>query len=112
MNAQAFGCYFIPNLQEGELYKFEIHTPSNNKILKSDPYAFYSEVRPKTASVIKRLDSYTWNDSKWMKDRTKTDLYHRPMSIYEVHAGTWKQKVTKRLMVMKTIKETIIRFES
>ena len=86
---------FVPNLKEGELYKFEIHTPSNKKILKADPFAFYSEVRPKTASVLKRLDSYSWNDSKWMANRKKEDVYHRPMSIYEVHAGTWKQKDKK-----------------
>ena len=83
---------FVPNLKEGDLYKFEIHTPSNEKILKADPYAFYSELRPNTASVIKRLDTYSWNDSKWMADRKKEDVYHRPMSIYEVHLGTWKQK--------------------
>ena len=47
---------FVPNLKEGELYKYEIHTLSNEKILKADPYAFYSEVRPNTASVLKRLD--------------------------------------------------------
>ena len=83
---------FVPNLKEGDLYKFEIHTPSNEKILKADPYAFYSELRPHTASVLKRLDSYSWNDSKWMTNRKKEDVYHRPMSIYEVHLGTWKQK--------------------
>lgn len=83
---------FVPKLQEGELYKFEIHTPSNKKILKADPFAFYSEVRPHTASVLKRLDSYSWSDSKWMNNRKKEDSYHRPMSIYEVHLGTWKQK--------------------
>ena len=83
---------FVPNLKEGELYKFEIHTLSNEKILKADPYAFYSEVRPRTASVLKRLDSYSWNDTKWMMNRKKEDVYHRPMSIYEIHLGTWKQK--------------------
>lgn len=83
---------FVPNLQEGELYKFEIHTTSNEKILKADPFAFYSELRPHTASILKRLDSFTWNDSKWMTNRKKEDIYHRPMSIYEVHLGTWKQK--------------------
>ena len=83
---------FVPNLKEGKLYKFEIHTLSNEKILKADPYAFYSEVRPRTASVLKRLDSYSWNDSKWMMNRKKEDVYHRPMSIYEIHLGTWKQK--------------------
>lgn len=83
---------FIPELPENELYKFEIHTPDGHRVLKSDPYAFYSERRPHTASVVKRLDTYNWNDSTWMNDRKKVDHYHRPMSIYEIHPGTWKQK--------------------
>lgn len=83
---------FVPGLHEGELYKYEIHTPGNKRILKADPYAFYSEVRPNTASVIKSLDNFEWQDSKWIADRKKENIYHKPMSIYEVHPGTWKQK--------------------
>ncbi|MFD6443184.1 1,4-alpha-glucan branching enzyme, partial [Peribacillus sp. NPDC060186] len=79
---------FVPGLQEGELYKYEIHTPGNKRILKADPYAFYSEVRPNTASIIKRLDNFEWQDSKWIADRKKENIYHKPMSIYEVHPGT------------------------
>ncbi|WP_110927962.1 1,4-alpha-glucan branching protein GlgB [Bacillus massiliglaciei] len=83
---------FIKGLEEGQLYKYEIHTPGKEKILKADPYAFYSEIRPNTASVVKRLEGYEWKDKKWMAARNKMDIYHKPMSIYEVHLGTWRQK--------------------
>ncbi|MGE8206491.1 1,4-alpha-glucan branching protein GlgB [Heyndrickxia sp. NPDC080065] len=83
---------FIPNLKESEIYKYEILSPSNELVLKADPYAFYSEVRPNTASKIYDLNKYKWNDQKWMRKRSKNDLYHRPMSIYEVHIGSWRKK--------------------
>ena len=60
---------FIPEIKSGAIYKFEIKTQDNNIILKADPYAFYSELRPKTASVVCDIDSYTWNDAQWMEQR-------------------------------------------
>ncbi|MEH6949259.1 1,4-alpha-glucan branching protein GlgB [Bacillus sp. JJ634] len=101
---------FVPDLKEGELYKYKIHTPSNHIILKADPYAFYSELRPKTASVIKRLDTYNWQDSKWMAQRKKEDVYHKPMSIYEVHIGTWKQKETGEFYTYRELADELIEY--
>ncbi|MFJ8259742.1 1,4-alpha-glucan branching protein GlgB [Peribacillus asahii] len=101
---------FVPDLKEGQLYKYEIHTPSNHIILKADPYAFYSELRPKTASVIKRLDTYNWQDSKWMVHRKKADVYHKPMSIYEVHIGTWKQKETGEFYTYRELADELIEY--
>ncbi|MFJ8265518.1 1,4-alpha-glucan branching protein GlgB [Peribacillus asahii] len=101
---------FVPDLKEGELYKYEIHTPSNHIILKADPYAFYSELRPKTASVIKRLDTYNWQDSKWMVHRKKEDVYHKPMSIYEVHSGTWKQKENGEFYTYRELADELIEY--
>lgn len=83
---------FIPGLNEGELYKYEIHTSEGETLHKADPYAFYSERRPKTASVVRRLDHYEWQDQKWLAERRKNDHAHKPMFIYEMHAGTWKKK--------------------
>jgi 1,4-alpha-glucan branching enzyme len=83
---------FIPNLQDGEIYKYEIHTPNGEILLKADPYAFYSELRPNTASVVCSLEGYKWNDSKWFTKKKKKDSYHQPMLIYEVHLGSWKKK--------------------
>ncbi|MBB2478933.1 1,4-alpha-glucan branching protein GlgB [Bacillus sp. APMAM] len=83
---------FIPELREGDFYKYEIHTAHGEKILKADPFAFYSEKRPNTASIIYTLNKYEWQDQKWMETRKKKDIYHKPMLIYEVHLGSWRKK--------------------
>jgi 1,4-alpha-glucan branching enzyme len=84
---------FIPDLDEGAIYKFEILSRAGGHLgLKSDPYAFWSELRPNTASVVKNIDKYQWNDSAWLAERASRDWLHAPMSIYEVHAGSWKKK--------------------
>ena len=82
---------FLPDIAEGENYKFSIETKRGDVILKADPYAFYSEVRPGTASVTTDL-TYAWHDSGWMKHRAETAPYDRPMSIYEMHFGSWQRK--------------------
>ena len=77
---------------EGHIYKYEIETASGKVILKSDPYAFYSEIRPNTASVVYPLDeSYKWGDSNWIKKKAKKDQTEGPIFIYEIHSGTWKK---------------------
>ncbi len=83
---------FIPGLTEGQKYKFEIQTQQEERILKSDPYALLSEVRPLTASVLTSSDDFVWNDQKWMKNRTPEKSLSGPMMIYEVHLGSWKKK--------------------
>ena len=83
---------FIPDLQEGCFYKFEILNRDSNQILvKTDPYGQQFEFRPNTSSVVTREDSYTWQDQTWIKERVKHDWLHEPMSIYEVHIGSWKR---------------------
>lgn len=83
---------FVPGLAEGELYKYEIETPSGQVVMKADPFAFFSEVRPKTASRIYDLDKHNWQDDKWMRERDRKDIYHKPVLIYECHLGSWKKK--------------------
>ncbi len=86
-------CLFIPGITEGELYKFAIRSGPDGRILfKTDPYAFGTELRPGSAAVVTRLDTYTWNDQAWMKDRKQKDLFKSPVSIYEVHLGSWKRE--------------------
>ncbi|MFC4776563.1 1,4-alpha-glucan branching protein GlgB [Paenibacillus sp. GCM10023252] len=80
---------FIEGMGEGTLYKYEITSQSGEVFLKSDPYAFECEVKPKTASVTSFLDGYAWRDQKWMKGRKRP--YERPLNIYEVHLGSWKR---------------------
>jgi 1,4-alpha-glucan branching enzyme len=83
---------FVPEAKEDDLYKYEIHTRDGRVLTKADPYAFYSELRPGTASRVYDLDGYEWKDTKWQKQKEKTSVYHNPLSIYEVHLGTWKKE--------------------
>jgi len=82
---------FSPDAKEGQLYKYVIYTAEGKKIYKSDPYATTCELRPGTASIIYNADKYKWKDAEWIKNREKIgDLYfEQPMSIYEVHLGSW-----------------------
>ncbi|MBU0679022.1 MAG: 1,4-alpha-glucan branching protein GlgB [Verrucomicrobia bacterium] len=82
---------FLPELKEGDLYKFEVKGQDGYLIEKADPYAFAAELRPRTASVVWSNDKYAWSDSKWMQKRKKTDWLAQPVSIYEVHLGSWKR---------------------
>jgi len=82
---------FIPGLKNGDLYKYEVHS-KEGIVLKADPYAFYSEVRPNTASIVQSIDKYHWNDENWQLKKRIHEIYHRPLLIYEVHLGSWKKK--------------------
>lgn len=84
---------FIEGLKEGILYKYYIHGWNNSIQLKADPYGFFFEIRPKSASIVYKLkDKYIWNDSKWIEKRKNTNWLKEPISIYEVHLGSWKKK--------------------
>ncbi len=84
---------FIPDIHEGELYKFEIKGASGELLPhKSDPYAFYSEQAPNSASIVYHVDKLSWNDAEWMESRQKTSTRDAPISIYEVHLGSWKRR--------------------
>jgi len=81
---------FIPGMKEGEIYKFEVRARDSDYLgLKADPYAFCSELRPKTASIVHNIDRYTWHDDAWMAERPQRQSLSSPMSIYEVHLGSW-----------------------
>ena len=82
---------FIPNLGEGELYRFEVHGADGNLHVKVDPLAKLSEVRPATASITTHLDGYEWGDDLYMKTHWATKVFGSPMNIYEVHAGSWRR---------------------
>jgi 1,4-alpha-glucan branching enzyme len=82
---------FIPALRPGDIYKFEVKGHNDYLAQKADPYAFASELRPRTASVVWDYHAYTWNDKAWMEQRKKTDWFKKPVSIYEVHPGSWRR---------------------
>ena len=86
---------FIPKVREGDLHKYCITTSQGEKIMKSDPYANYAEVRPGTASRVVDLSGFRWGDSVWMKKRLEFDPQKDAMSIYEVHPGSWRKHPKK-----------------
>ena len=82
---------FIPDVQEGALYKYCIETLQGTQIFKADPFANYAELRPGTASRVTDLSKIQWSDDKWIEKRSKWNTKEYPMSIYEVHMGSWKR---------------------
>jgi 1,4-alpha-glucan branching enzyme len=83
---------FIPGLSEGEVYKYEIKSHYNDFLsLKADPYAFSSELRPRTASVVADINRYEWHDGEWMSRRQEKQSLESPVSIYEMHLGSWRR---------------------
>ncbi|SEF57096.1 1,4-alpha-glucan branching enzyme [Caloramator fervidus] len=86
-----FWWLFIEGLKEGDLYKYEIVKYDGTKVLKADPYARFSEIRPNTASIVYEGLEYEWKDQEWMEKRKKTNYFESPINIYEVHLGSWKK---------------------
>ncbi len=82
---------FIPDLEEGDIYKYQVRGRQGVVKLKADPYGNYSELRPDTASVIWDIEKYEWNDDIWMAERKKKKFEKEPMVIYEVHLGSFKK---------------------
>ncbi len=82
---------FIPDLNQGDLYKYVVETEDGDLLYKADPYAFYSEQAPGTASRLWDIDGYAWKDGAWMRKRSNRDHMHSPLNIYEVHLGSWKR---------------------
>lgn len=80
---------FIPGVKSGDIYKYEIKIKGDLTMLKADPYGFGMELRPDTASVVRNIERYSWQDEKWLQERT--DAKEKPMSIYEVHLGSFRK---------------------
>ena len=82
---------FVPGLEEGALYKYVIETRAGDLLYKADPYAFWAECPPATASKTFSLAGYKWGDAKWMKRHAATNHMKEPLNIYEVHLGSWQR---------------------
>ena len=80
---------FIPGICPGELYKYEIKSQSDALLVKADPFAFCTEFRPGTASIVYDLKGYEWQDDEWIQRRDSCNTFGKPVSIYEVHLGSW-----------------------
>ena len=83
---------FIPGLKEGDLYKYEILTREGHLLLKADPFGFWMEKKPNTASRLCDLHCYQWQDHEWQEKKAKRNHFQEPMLIYEVHLGSWRRK--------------------
>ena len=83
---------FIPGIKEYDIYKFCVTSPSDELLFKADPYAFHTETRPSNGSKVYDLDGYAWNDGAWLEQQEKQDVINSPVSIYEMHMGSWKMK--------------------
>jgi 1,4-alpha-glucan branching enzyme len=83
---------FIPGLQQGDVYRYAILSRTGGyRVLKADPYAYWSEVRPANASVVFDIEGYEWGDDAWMTARGETRWLEKPIAVYEMHAGSWKR---------------------
>jgi len=83
---------FIPGIGEGALYKFEIRDAHSNIVVKTDPYGAFFELPPKQAAIVWNTQKHQWRDDAWMKRRGEGDPLRKPMSIYEIHLGSWRKK--------------------
>ncbi|MGU8470486.1 1,4-alpha-glucan branching protein GlgB [Clostridium perfringens] len=93
INERGIWSLFVPKLEDGIKYKFAVvNECGNNTVYKADPYAFKSELRPNTASVLTKIKSFRWVDKRWLNKREKEGLDNKPMNIYEIHLGSWKRK--------------------
>ena len=98
----------IPNVQEGMKYKYHVVGKGGKGVDKLDPYAFFNELPPSNASIVKRKPKYDWTDSGWIKNRTSTDIYHSPVSIYEVHSSSFKRKPDGSILTWGELAEDLI----
>jgi len=102
---------FIPGLGFGEKYKYEIKSHHMGYMAeKIDPYGFYAERRPNTASIVADINSYTWNDSDWMASRAKKNMLQEPMSTYEVHLGSWQRKEGNEWLSYRELADRLVNY--
>ncbi len=102
---------FLPELGEGVHYKYAVRSRVNGyRQQKSDPYAFGSEVPPKSASVVRDLSKYQWNDQEWMEQRASGDLLNRPVSIYEVHWESWLRGPRNEWMSYRDLAHSLVTY--
>ena len=109
LGASGVWAVFIPGLAANEVYKFEIrHRDSGLVFLKSDPYARATELRPATASVVAPTRGHDWRDAAWLTARSQRDWLHAPLSIYEVHAGSWRRGPDGRFLTWRELAAALI----
>ncbi len=102
---------FVPGLGEGSRYKYFVRSRFHgHRAEKADPYAFYCEVPPKSASVVWDIDKYSWNDTEWMGARERTDLLKQPVTIYEVHLESWLRGPYNQTLTYRELADTLVQY--
>ena len=99
---------FIPGLQQGEHYKYCVRSFAGMEQEKADPYAFFSEAPPRTASIVWELGNYTWNDAAWMEVRAHRNLLREPVSVYEVHLESWMRKPSHESLSYRELADKLV----
>ena len=102
---------FLPGVQAGDLYKFEIRNRQYGDVhLKIDPYARYSELRPGTASIVQAAAGQDWDDQQWMQERKLWSWQHAPVSVYEVHLGSWQRDSDGRFLNYRELARRLVEY--
>ena len=100
---------FIPGLEAGISYKYEIRSHNDGyRAEKADPFAFYAEARPATASVVYDISQYRWNDEDWTRGRSQRDPLAEPMNIYEAHMGSWRRDHENKFLSYRQLAEELV----
>jgi 1,4-alpha-glucan branching enzyme len=100
---------FLPGLDEGTLYKYEIKTRYQDyTVTKTDPVGFFSELRPKNAYIVWNIDKHTWQDAHWLAERPQRNSRNAPINIYEVHLGSWQRKEGWQWLTYRDLTEQLI----
>ncbi len=101
---------FIPGIAGGAHYKYEVRNRQGHIQLKTDPYGFFFEIPPKNASIVWDTRKFTWTDQAWLAQRRQRDALKSPLSIYEVHLGSWRKKSAKESLSYRELAEPLIKY--
>jgi 1,4-alpha-glucan branching enzyme len=101
---------FVPGLGEGEHYKFEVRNAQGKVVLKTDPFGFFFEVAPKNASIVWNNRKFKWTDDAWVAQRRQRDVLRAPLSIYELHLGSWRKKSAGESPGYRELAEPLIQY--
>src|SRR2546425_719432 len=101
---------FVPGVPEGAHYKFEIRNLHGKVGMKTDPYGFFFEVPPKTAAIVWNNRKFQWTDERWLAQRQQTDALRAPLSIYEIHLGSWRKKSKAESLSYRELAEPLVNY--
>lgn len=108
MDDKGIWSIFVKDAKEGDMYKYRVTQATGRVVDKMDPYAFYSELRPNTASIVSNLDFKVWSDQKWLAQRDKD--FDKPVNIYEMHLGSWRKREDQEWVNYREIASELIAY--